>query len=118
MGSASRKCRFRLIRRPDRPHMALMRFREFWPHYQRLHAHPANRALHVAGTVAAVALLALAARRGKAWPVPAALALSYGAAWAGHLAFERNRPATFDHPFLSLAADLAMTGRFLAGRRR
>lgn len=97
--------------------MKPMRFHEFWPHYQRLHAHPGNRALHVAGTVAAIALLAFAARRGKAWPVPAALAVGYGAAWAGHVLFEHNRPATFEHPFLSLAADLAMAGRAMAGRR-
>lgn len=94
-----------------------MRFREFWPEYQRLHSRPANRALHVAGTAAALALLAVAVRRRRAWPVPAALILGYAAAWTGHAIFERNRPATFAHPVLSLAADLVMAGRFLAGGR-
>lgn len=93
-----------------------MRFREFWPTYLDLHRHPANRALHVAGTVAALALLAYAVKRRRAWPLAAALAVGYGAAWTGHAVFERNRPATFAHPALSLAADLVMAGRALAGR--
>lgn len=93
-----------------------MGFREFWPLYLRLHAHPANRALHVGGTVAALGLLAFALVRGKAWPVPAAIAIGYGAAWCGHALFERNRPASFQHPMLSLAADLVMVGRHLSPR--
>lgn len=93
-----------------------MRFREFWPIYMRQHAHPANRALHLAGTAAALGLLVMAGTRRKRWPVAAALAIGYGAAWAGHAAFERNRPATFAHPALSLAADLVMLGRFVTGR--
>lgn len=93
-----------------------MGFREFWPLYLRQHAHPANRALHITGTAAALGLLAFAAKHGKAWPVPAALAVGYGAAWFGHAVFERNRPATFEHPFLSLAADLAMLGMSMTGR--
>lgn len=93
-----------------------MTFREFWPIYLRQHAHPANRVLHIVGTAAAVGLLAFAAKRGKVWPVPAALAVGYGAAWTGHAVFERNRPASFGHPLLSLAADLAMLGHFVTGR--
>jgi hypothetical protein len=98
--------------------MPAMTFRRFWPLYLSLHRHPANRVLHVAGTVAAVGLLALAVWRRALWPVPAAVVVGYGAAWTGHALFEGNRPATFGHPLLSLLADLMMVARAmgLSGR--
>ena len=38
-------------------------------------------------------------------PVPL---LGYSFAWVGHFFFEKNRPATFKHPFYSLAGDFVM----------
>lgn len=34
--------------------------------------------------------------------------LGYGFAWIGHFFFERNKPATFKHPFYSLTGDFVM----------
>lgn len=92
-----------------------MAFAEFWPRYLRAHADPRTRACHVAGTIAATALVgaAIAARK----PSLAALALvaGYGPAWFSHAFIERNKPETFRAPFSSLAADYLMAWRVLRG---
>jgi len=40
----------------------------------------------------------------------------YGFAWIGHFVFEKNRPATFDHPWYSLIGDFAMFRDVLLGK--
>jgi hypothetical protein len=42
----------------------------------------------------------------------------YGFAWTGHFFVEHNRPATFQYPFWSLAADWKMWGMILTGRMK
>jgi hypothetical protein len=92
-------------------------FREFYPYYLQQHCNPVSRRLHVVGTlVALAALAAAAATRHWGWLLGAAVA-GYLPAWAGHLFFEHNRPATFRHPLYSLWADLRMLGEVLSGRR-
>ena len=91
-------------------------FDDFWPYYLGEHSDPTNRALHVAGTVAAAATLGVAAATRK--PKLALLApfIGYGAAWIGHYMIEKNSPATFKHPFWSLRGDFKMTGLTLTGQ--
>jgi len=71
---------------------------EFWPFYLHEHAHRSNRALHLAGTSLAFLFLLAAVILLQPWSF----------AWTGHLFFEKNRPATFKHPFKSLASDWRM----------
>jgi hypothetical protein len=88
---------------------------EFWPYYAAQHLNPVNRRLHFAGTTAALVLLALAAEARSGVLLAAAPVAAYGLAWIGHFAFERNAPATFRHPLLSLAADFKMYGLMWRG---
>src|SRR5260370_42149831 len=93
-----------------------MTYADFWPHYLDAHADRRSRALHYCGTLAAAALLVLAAvARDWRWLVVALIA-GYGPALLGHIVFERNRPATFSHPVWSLVSAFRMLGLFLAGR--
>ena len=91
-------------------------FEEFWPFYVEEHSKPATRALHFAGTAAALAVaVALAANQKWRW-LPVALVPGYAAAWVGHFLIEKNRPATFRYPLWSFLADQKMFGLMLTGQ--
>ncbi|NNF51952.1 MAG: DUF962 domain-containing protein [Gammaproteobacteria bacterium] len=93
-------------------------FSEFYPFYLSQHKHPNCRRLHFVGTALSIftLLLALASRRWELlWLLPV---VGYGFAWLGHLIFEKNRPATFTHPFYSLLGDFLMFAQILTGRLR
>jgi len=91
-------------------------YAEFWPHYLREHARPATRALHYLGTGLAVALLIGAVVTANWWLLVAVPVAGYLFAWIGHIAVERNRPATFTHPVWSLVSDFRMAWLWATGR--
>lgn len=91
-------------------------FEAFWPRYLAEHAAPTTRAVHVAGTWTALAVLLLALLVGPPWLLLLVPVIGYGAAWAAHALIERNRPTTFTHPLWSLRGDLRMA--WLAARGR
>jgi hypothetical protein len=91
-------------------------FAAFYPAYLERHRDQVSRRLHFTGTsLALVALLLLALTGNPAWFF-AALVCGYGFPWIGHALFERNAPATFKHPFYSLAADFRMWFEMLTGK--
>jgi hypothetical protein len=91
-------------------------FEEFWPHYVHAHRHPVNRALHYVGTTAFVGTVAAAAfTLNPAWLLLSPVA-GYGPAWVGHFVFEKNKPATFQHPFWSFRGDFKMCLLALRGK--
>lgn len=93
-------------------------FSEFYPFYLLEHANRTNRLLHFAGTTLVLLLFALCALNGKwQWLLLAPL-FGYGFAWFGHFFFEKNRPATFTHPFYSFAGDWVMWKDLLTGKIR
>jgi hypothetical protein len=102
------------LHKTDRPQFDS--FREFYPFYLSEHANRSSRRLHFTGTalVLVTALVALLQMQPAwLWLLPV---FGYGFAWLGHFGCEKNRPATFRHPFYSLAGDFAMFRDMLTGR--
>lgn len=91
-------------------------FQDFWPFYLSEHLHPASRAWHFAGIttgiIVGVALIAI----GRWYLTPLSLVPGYLFAWVGHFGYEKNIPASFSQPWLSLLGDLNMYWRTLTGR--
>ena len=94
--------------------MEIGSFSEFWPFYVRAHARPATRLLHAVGSILALACIVLAIVK-SAWFLLAAPLIGYSFAWYSHFFVEHNKPATFGHPFYSLAADYVMLWKTLTG---
>ena len=93
-------------------------FAEFYPYYLDEHSHPVCRALHYAGSLLVLVLLAYTLYSGS-WRLLLLLPLvGYGFAWLGHFGFERNRPATFRYPLYSFIGDWVMLWQFLTGKQR
>ncbi|MBV9411534.1 MAG: DUF962 domain-containing protein [Acidimicrobiia bacterium] len=91
-------------------------YEEFWPYYVSQHLHPATRAIHVGATSAALACGAAGIALFNPVLVAAAPVMGYGPAWISHFAIEKNKPASFGHPFWSLRADLRQVRKFFMGR--
>jgi len=91
-------------------------FDDFWPHYVHAHRNPINRACHYVGTTAVIGTFATAAvTLNPAWLMLAPV-VGYGSAWVGHFVFEKNKPATFQHPLWSVRGDFKMYLLALRGK--
>jgi hypothetical protein len=90
--------------------------REFYPFYLSQHLNPMCRRLHFIGMILAI-FSAMHAALTANWILLALVPVwVYGFAWVGHFVFEKNRPATFQYPFYSLASDFIMFGQLLTGQ--
>lgn len=91
-------------------------FQEFWPFYLAEHSNRANRRLHFTGTTLGLLQLIAAPALGIWWLALTAFATGYTLAWVGHFVYEKNRPATFQHPWFSFVGDWKMWALMLAGK--
>jgi len=83
-------------------------FREFYPFYLSEHSHRICRRLHFVGSLLVIFVVLVAIAKADArWLLLAPVA-GYGFAWVGHFVYEKNRPATFQHPLYSIAGDWVM----------
>jgi len=91
-------------------------FSDFYPFYLTEHSNRLCRRMHFIGSsiVVVIAVFALASGQLRwLWLLPV---VGYGFAWVGHYVFEKNRPATFQHPLYSLLGDWVMYGQMLRGK--
>ncbi len=95
--------------------MEIRTFADFWPTYVRAHSRTKTRVLHAIGSILAIALLGISLVV-SLWLLIAIPIVGYAFAWYGHFFVEHNKPATFGHPFYSLAADYRMLFLMMAGR--
>jgi len=91
-------------------------FSEFWPFYLSEHRLPTNRLLHYTGTLISLTTLLVILIFQQWWWLLSVPLLGYGFAWFGHFFVEKNKPATFSHPFWSLIADYKMCFLALTGK--
>lgn len=91
-------------------------FKDFWPFYLGEHSNPLNRRIHFLGTflVHAIGIFAVIKQNWSSlWLLPV---VGYGFAWVGHFFIQKNKPATFKHPFWSLIGDFKMFYLMCLGR--
>ena len=91
-------------------------FNEFWPFYVREHSKKGTRTLHFIGTTALFIFLTASIWNGSVWSLIGGIFSAYACAWTGHFLIEKNRPATFHYPLLSLMGDFKMYAFMLTGR--
>lgn len=92
--------------------------KEFYPYYLSEHQHPTSRKLHFIGTALLFLILAMAIYLSKYWILWLIPVVGYGFAWVGHFFFEKNKPATFKHPFYSLASDFVLFYHLMIGKEK
>ena len=89
-------------------------FKEFYPFYLSEHKNPICRLLHFIGTAFVLLILMLSFINIKLLIISPIF--GYGFAWVGHFFFEKNKPATFSHPFYSFIGDWVMFKDILIGK--
>ncbi len=95
--------------------MDIRNFDDFWPYYVRAHAQRRTRVLHAIGSTLALVCIALGIFVSR-WFLLGAPLIGYAFAWYSHFFVEHNKPATFGHPFYSLAADFVMLWKIVTGK--
>ena len=91
-------------------------FAEFWPFYLSEHMNATSRRWHFAGIVTGIGVAVAMPLIGRPLLMPLGLVPGYLFAWVGHFGFEKNIPASFSLPYLSLLGDLNMFRRTLMGK--
>jgi hypothetical protein len=95
--------------------MQIRSWSDFWPLYVQQHSRSRTRLLHALGSVGALLMVVLALSVSR-WFFLAVPVVGYGFAWYSHFFVEKNKPATFHHPFYSLCSDYKMLFLMMAGR--
>ncbi len=93
--------------------------KEFYPFYLTEHSNATSRSLHFIGTgIVIYILLSTLLYTHVWWHLALIPVVGYGFAWVGHFFFEKNKPATFQYPFYSLASDFIMFWHLLIGKEK
>ncbi len=81
---------------------------EFYPVYLSEHRDSRCRTAHFLGSTLGLVCLCFALLERNLSFVLLGLIGGYACAWFGHYVFEKNRPATFTHPWYSFLCDWLM----------
>lgn len=92
-------------------------FEEFYPFYLDQHREFGTRVTHFIGTSLFLILLVMAIVKQDIVLVPISIVCAYGWAWIGHFFIEKNKPATFKYPGMSLRGDFKMYFEILMGKQ-
>jgi hypothetical protein len=94
------------------------RFVDFYEAYLKMHSHPTNRRLHLAGNALALGALTYAIAAGNPWALLAMPAFASGLAFIGHRFFQKNKPGVVHYPVWGTIGNWVMTKDVLLGRIR
>jgi hypothetical protein len=89
---------------------------EFFEFYLEQHHDAGNRCMHAIGTSLGLIVVIVAFVTRHPWFALLWIPLGYGFAWTGHFLLEKNKPATFGHPFWSFISDFRMLWLMVTGR--
>lgn len=92
-------------------------FEEFYPFYLEQHSELGTRVTHFIGTTLFLLLFITAFVRQQWWLILVSIVCAYGFAWVGHFFIEKNKPATFKYPWMSLKGDFKMYFEIIAGKQ-
>ena len=90
--------------------------KEYYEYYLKLHENKVCRRLHVVGQLTTISLL-LYALFAQMWLLLLLVPfIIYPFAWAGHLFFEKNKPAAWSNPLWAKVCDWLMLRDWILGR--
>ena len=93
-------------------------FEEFYPYYLNEHRQVGTRVTHCIGTSLFFMLTITAIIKGNAQFILAGVVSAYFFAWIGHFFIEKNKPATFKYPWMSLKGDFKLYFEILIGKQK
>ena len=92
-------------------------FAEFYPYYLSQHRSFGTRVMHFIGTTLFLLFLTSAILRLQIFFLLEGIVCAYLFAWIGHFFIEKNKPATFKYPWMSLKGDFKLYFEILIGKR-
>jgi len=93
-------------------------FSDFYPYYLSEHKRLGTRISHFVGTSLFFVWIALAVVQMNAWFILHGAVTAYFFAWIGHFFIEKNKPATFKYPLMSLRGDFKLYFQILTGKEK
>lgn len=91
-------------------------FKSFYPYYLKEHRKSGTRISHFIGTSLFFVWVFLAIVNLNAWYFLYGVITAYFFAWVGHFFIEKNKPATFKYPWMSLKGDFKLYFQILIGK--
>jgi len=89
---------------------------EFYPYYKMEHSKIGTRVLHFIGTSLFIMMIILFFIYFDYRLILFGVIFAYAFAWFGHFFIEKNKPATFQYPFYSLASDFKLYFEIIIGK--
>ncbi len=93
-------------------------FKEFYPYYLSEHRKYGTRITHFIGTTLFFVWVASAIIQLNPWHLLYGIITAYFFAWMGHFFIEKNKPATFKYPLMSLRGDFLLYFHILSGKEK
>jgi len=91
-------------------------FKEFYAYYLTEHNKVGTRVTHFIGTTFFFVFLVMAIVKLEPMYLVPTVIVPYAFAWIGHFFIEKNKPATFQYPWMSLKGDFKLYFQILAGK--